>query len=96
MLHKAEFQELHYASEIWLGGPLFERRLRDKGTATLPQAMQALVEKLADKWSLALRTGDKQIKNTLETQTPPCLDTFTALFASKLKAKEQVVRHATV
>ena len=62
--------------------------LRVDGTDTnftfqLPRPVP--VEKLADKWALALKTGDKQIKNTLETSTPPCIDGFHSLFDAKLK-----------
>ena len=38
--HKKEFEQLHYSSEIWLGGPLFEKGLKSRGDATLEQVLK--------------------------------------------------------
>ena len=76
--HQPKFFDLKYASEIWMGAPLFEMAA-DENT-TLQMALAVLLRKLRDKWELALSTGDEQIAEMLETSQPPAIQTFKESF----------------
>ena len=86
--HQPRFFDLKYASEIWMGGPMFEMGWRQKvkqvevvdENTTLQMALAVLLSKLREKWELALSTGDEQIAEMLETSQPPAIQTFKEIF----------------
>ena len=69
-----------------MGGPLFDMGWRTGQTSTaspdttVEAALAVLLRQLCAKWVLALSTSDPEVADMLETDEPPSLGVFKAMF----------------